>query len=82
MTIDIKNSLLKFINVELLNDRANVTSEDELLMSGVVDSLGVMKLVAHLEGQLGVTVPPEDITIEHFSSIQTISDYVERFLVD
>ena len=42
-----------------------------------VSSLGVMRLVAYLEGLISAPVPPADITIEHFSSIDGIVAYVQ-----
>jgi len=42
-----------------------------------VDSLGVMRLVTHLEQQYSIKIPPEDVTIEHFMNIEAISLYLE-----
>jgi acyl carrier protein len=80
MSVEIKEDLLEFVNGELLNHQAKVTAEDELLMSGLIDSLGVMRLVAHVEEAHGLRIPPEDITIEHFSTIDSISRYAGRLL--
>ena len=73
-----KDELRTFINEEILTNTNGdgVDVEDELLMSGLVDSIGVMRLVAFVEETFGVDVPPEDVTLESFQSIQTIVEYV------
>ena len=76
----VKQSLQRYINQELLSDRrsAQVGDDDNLLGSGVVDSVGLMSLVLFIETEFGVEVPPEDITIEHFLSINTIDAYLQQ----
>ena len=74
-----KQALSEYIVREILGDRAGgtVLSEDEdLLGTGLVDSLGVMSLVFFIEEHFGVPVPPEDVTIENFQSLNTIESYL------
>lgn len=74
MTID---DIRTFIQVELLNDPSAVVEADEdLLLSGRLDSLGVMRLVVHLQETLGVEIPPEDVVLEHFGSLRRIEAYL------
>ena len=72
--------LLDFINQEILADQAGVevTADDELLVEGYIDSLGVMRLVGFIEEQLGLTVPPQDITIENFGSVSMLAAYLQQ----
>ncbi|HEY7098514.1 MAG TPA: acyl carrier protein [Terriglobales bacterium] len=49
---------------------------DSLIESGIVDSLGIFRLVSFLEETFGVKIGDEEIVNENF---QTISD-IERFL--
>lgn len=76
----VQDALIEFVSKELLNDRPErvLKPDDDLLSSQWVDSLGVMRIVAFLERQYGVKVPPTDVTIENFIDVQTISAYVER----
>jgi acyl carrier protein len=73
-----RDTLKTFIDEEILTnvDDGGIGVEDELLMSGLVDSIGVMRLVAFVEETFDVEVPPEDVTLESFQSIATIADYV------
>lgn len=69
--------LQSFVQTSLLGDRA-ITCEENLLTSGLLDSLGVMTLVAHLEAETGAPIPPEDVVLENFASINAIIDYLGR----
>ncbi len=72
-----KTDLIKFVQDELLTSSQSITPEQDLLISGIVDSLGVMRLVTHIESQWDITIPPEDVTLENFSTVNNIVDYLE-----
>ena len=74
-----RSEIKDYVVNELLNGRDIGDSED-LLLSGLVESLGVMRLVAHLEQRFDVRIPPQDITIEHFANIDSIHRYLEHRL--
>ena len=38
----------------------------------------MMSLVLFVEKEFDVTIPPQDVTIEHFLSIDTISAYLQK----
>ena len=40
----------------------------ELLMSGLIDSLGIMNLVAWIEDEISVEIDPGDVVIENFET--------------
>ena len=70
--------LQAYIGDELLNGRMQVAVDDDLLMEEIIDSLGMMRLVAFIETTFNITVPLEDITIQHFRTIETIEAYLHR----
>jgi acyl carrier protein len=47
-----------------------------LLRGGVVDSVGVIELVAFLEEAFHVSIPEADITEEHLGTLAAIGHYV------
>jgi D-alanine--poly(phosphoribitol) ligase subunit 2 len=47
-----------------------------LFSGGLIDSLNVLALVSFVEAEIGREIPPADITIEHFDSIDRIVCYV------
>ncbi|MEM7103981.1 MAG: acyl carrier protein [Bacteroidota bacterium] len=71
--------LLDYVHDKLLGGRGNVelAAEDDLLGSGLVDSMGMMNLIAFIENHFELKVPPEDMTIENFMTIDAISSYLE-----
>jgi len=52
----------------------------DLFEDGYVDSIGVIELLAFLEGEFGVEVPEDDLLSDDFSSISGIAEIVERAL--
>jgi len=55
-----------------------VTADEELLLTGLIDSLGVIALVSHLESATGRSIPPEDVTLDNFSSVGAIAEYLNN----
>jgi acyl carrier protein len=76
-----ENALADFIRNELLHGRKVVlTEEADLLSAGIVDSLGILRLVAFIEDHFGVKVPDEDVVFENFQSIRAMGTYVSQRL--
>lgn len=75
MNID---SIRQYIRTEILNDpEIAIGPDDDLLLNGLIDSLGVTRLVVYLEAETKLTIPPEDVTLENFSSLSSIDDYLK-----
>ncbi len=71
-----KEKLQQYIQDELLDGR-EISDDENLLLGGLIDSMGVMRLVAFVEEAFQVSVPPEDLTIENFMTIETMIRYLE-----
>lgn len=52
--------------------------ETQLLQSGLIDSLGMVDLVAYLEKSFAIAVDDEDMVPENFETLAAISAFVER----
>ncbi|MBN1140293.1 MAG: acyl carrier protein [Deltaproteobacteria bacterium] len=52
--------------------------QDDLITSGIVDSLGIMHLVGFLENRFGIRIRDEDFMPENFSSVEAIASFVAR----
>jgi len=61
-----------------LAKKRGVKDSDELLESGIVDSLGILDLVAVLEAEFGLTVSDEDLLPENFRSIERIAQFASQ----
>lgn len=69
----------KIIQLEILNEPDfEIEADQDLLLSETLDSLRVTLLVQHLESTCDVSIPPEDVTLENFSTLECIASYVER----
>lgn len=55
---------------------ASLDDAESLLDSGIVDSVGILDLVAFLEEQFGVTVTDDDLLADHFESIASLAALV------
>jgi len=73
-----QDQIKEYIEDKLIADhQTELQMNDDLLTSGLVDSMGVMKLVTFLEDAFDITIPPEDMIIEHFLNIEAIANFVE-----
>lgn len=67
----------QFIATDLLSQPDRIIAPDaDLLISGLVDSMGIMALVFFLEQRFNVQIPPGDVTIENFGTLQAIERYL------
>lgn len=71
-------TLIDFIVNHIASDQDidELKPEDDLLERSLVDSLGIMRLIAFIEQEFGYSVPPEDIVIENFMTVDAIIDYL------
>lgn len=58
--------------------KRKVTNQDNLLESGIIDSLGVLDLVTFLQQEFSVAVADDDLTPENFQNIERMAQFVER----
>lgn len=77
--MDKRAAIKNFIEEKLLQGRSDVdlAYDDDLLLSGLINSLGVMRLVDFAQDTFDVDIPASDITIEHFATIDDLATYVE-----
>ena len=72
-----RDRLLEYVGDELLNGES-IDADEPLLADGVVDSLGMMRLVVFIEELYDISIPPEHFTIENFRTIDVISIYLNN----
>jgi len=73
-----RQTLLDYIQQQLITE-ANVelSAEEDLLGSGLVDSIGMVKLIGFIEKEFDISIPPQDMIIENFMTVEYIQTYVE-----
>ena len=79
MTTDVISVKVKAIIMEHfpLAKKKSISNDDGLLESGILDSLGVLDLVVHLEKEFNVTVADDELVPENFYSITSLTKYVQ-----
>jgi len=76
-TTNTAEELLAFIRDEIVVD-ADVDAGTDLLLSGAVDSLGVIRITHWIEERSGQMVDPGDVTLENFQTVDKMVAYLER----
>ena len=54
----------------------SLDDSDELLLSGLLDSLSVVRFVSFLELEFDCIVPPEDITVTNLANVNAVIAYL------
>lgn len=74
--IDI-SAVRKFINTELLyGEDQQINPTVNLIESGVIDSMGLLRLISFLEDYYSIEIPDEDIVPDNFRSLSSIEAFV------
>ena len=67
-----------FIQQDLAGDPTlEIDPDENLLASGLVDSVGILRLIAHVTDQLQVTVPPQDLLPGNFRTVRVMASYLQ-----
>ncbi len=74
-TATLTSQLVDFIRDEIAFDADDLSSDTDLLLTGYVDSLGVIQIVDWLETALELTIDPVDVTLENFQTIDKMVAY-------
>jgi acyl carrier protein len=67
-----------FVVENFLYARSDVqlTVDDALLERGIIDSMGVVELIAFIEDEFGVEVGDDDVTEQNFGTLADIATFV------
>ena len=57
---------------------APLADEDSLLDKGIIDSTGVLELVAYLQSEFGIEIPDEEIIPDNLDSIAKLTRYIQH----
>jgi acyl carrier protein len=78
--MSISQDIEKFLLTETAVDlgRESLNPDEDLLEQGIIDSLGLMKLVVFLEKTYAIEVNDEDMVPENFQTLNTITKLVEE----
>ncbi|MGA2617056.1 MAG: acyl carrier protein [Thermoguttaceae bacterium] len=75
----IATALRSFIQENLLfGQKLTLADDDSFLEQGIIDSTGVLELVAFLEGQYQIHVADDELLPENLDSVNNVTRFVER----
>lgn len=79
---EIEEAVQTYVGETLLRGKGveNVTPSVNLFTSGIVDSMGAMKVVSWIESTYDLRIPVVDLVPENFQSPAIIADYVSGLL--
>ncbi len=77
---DFEERLLKFVNSEVSLIADPIDAGTDLLLTGAVDSLGVMSITGWIEDELGIEVDATEITLDNFQTVERTLRYCESKL--
>jgi acyl carrier protein len=81
---EITDTLERFIVTEVAAGRGvrSIPPEEDLIGSGIIDSLGIQDLVAFVEDRYRITVEPRDVLPANFQSLSSLEAFIASRLAD
>lgn len=68
--------LLAFIADDVALEEGVVEGSTDLLLTGMVDSLGVVLIVEWIERKLGRSIDPADVVLENFQTVDSMMEFL------
>lgn len=77
--MDLRPALMEFVNSRVSLDPSQpIVGDTDLLMTGLVDSIGVFEIVGWIQTTASVEIDPVDIVIENFRTVDRMVALVDR----
>ncbi len=78
--MEIESKIKAFIAANLLfsPDGFPYADEASFLQEGIVDSMGVMELVAFVQSEFAIPVEQAEVTPGHFDSVAQLADFIRK----
>jgi acyl carrier protein len=82
MSNEVGSKVRDFIKENFMyrDDRAELAETESLLEAGLIDSTGILELVAFIETEFSIQMADADIVPDNLDSVETIVRYVESKL--
>lgn len=62
--------------------KRGIRKDEQLIESGVIDSLGVLDIVEYMEQEFKISVTDEELVPENFRSVDQLAVFVHKKLTD
>jgi acyl carrier protein len=70
-------ALVAFINSHIMAAGRPITATDSFEAAGI-DSMALLKILLHVEGEFGLWIPDEDLVDEHIACARSLAEYLCR----
>lgn len=78
MTSPRRLKIMNYVSAELLADpELGLDEHEEILATGRIDSMSVMRLVSFIKDEFSISIPNEDLVLDHFKSVHAIDTYLD-----
>ena len=75
----IAEKIVGFIKTELNGDsELEILTDEDLLGAGLIESMGMMRLMQFIEDSFEIKVEPVDMTIENFITVDAMVEYISK----
>jgi acyl carrier protein len=76
--VEILGAIHDYLISEFAAERESFAPDENLLAQGIIDSMGILKLVEFLEEKFGIETADEEMVPENFESLEALSAFVQR----
>jgi acyl carrier protein len=75
-----KEEIKKYIIETFMYGEGNLEDDDQLFESGIIDSMGFIKLLAFIEETFSVSISMDEVSMDNFSTINNIEKMINQKL--
>ena len=81
-TMELDQQIRKYLveNLLYVDDASQYDNDTSFIREGLIDSMGVMELVAFIQSEFGVTTENHEVVVENFDSVGKLANFVRRKL--
>ncbi len=80
--MDFKKKIEEFILTEICEDLGldiqHIEEDKPLIDSGIIDSLGILKILSFIDEELGIDISSTEINPGNFINIKSICEMIEK----
>jgi len=73
-----KEKIKEFIINNFLKNKLSLKDSDDLFESNIIDSFGMLELMAFIQKEFSISIGPSEIKIGNFSSVDKITQFIEQ----
>lgn len=78
--MDTETAIERFIVDEIIlgDSSTKIDPDESLISSGVLDSLALLRVIAFIEEQFGITVEDSEVIPENLETVNDIRSFIEK----